>query len=291
MSNQEEQQYLQQLSNIINLGYVSNDRTNMGTKSLFGSQMRFNLENDSFPLLTTKKMFIKGIVEELLWFLKGDTNSKNLENKGVSIWKGNSSRETLDKLGFTSRVEGDCGPIYGHNFRHYGGKYINCDTNYTNCGYDQVKNVLQMLKEDPTSRRIIINLWDPLSLNDTVLPACHVLYQFKVIGSKLSCSLYQRSGDMGLGVPFNIASASLLTIIFAKLSGLEPYELIHTIGDSHIYLDHEQHLKEQILRVPFKFPKIKITNRFQTKVEDFNFEDFIVYDYTHHDKIKLNMSI
>jgi thymidylate synthase len=291
MGNQEEQQYLQQLSNIINLGYVSNDRTNMGTKSLFGSQMRFNLENGSFPLLTTKKMFIKGIVEELLWFLKGDTNSKNLENKGVSIWKGNSSRETLNKLGFTNRVEGDCGPIYGHNFRHYGGKYINCDTNYTNCGYDQVKNVLQMLKEDPTSRRIIINLWDPLSLNDTVLPACHVLYQFKVIGNKLSCSLYQRSGDMGLGVPFNIASASLLTIIFAKLSGLEPYELIHTIGDSHIYLDHEQQLTEQILRVPFEFPKIKITNRFQTKVEDFNFEDFIVYDYKHHDKIKLNMSI
>jgi thymidylate synthase len=291
MSNQEEQQYLQQLSNIINLGYVSNDRTNMGTKSLFGSQMRFNLENNSFPLLTTKKMFIKGIIEELLWFLKGDTNSKNLENKGVSIWKGNSSRETLNKLGFTNRVEGDCGPIYGHNFRHYGGKYIDCDTNYTNSGYDQVKNVLHMLKEDPTSRRIIINLWDPLSLNDTVLPACHVLYQFKVIGNKLSCSLYQRSGDMGLGVPFNIASASLLTIIFAKLSGLEPYELIHTIGDSHIYLDHEQQLTEQILRVPFEFPKIKITNRFQTKVEDFNFEDFIVYDYKHHDKIKLNMSI
>lgn len=289
--NREEYQYLDQIKNIIESGYTSNDRTNTGTKSLFGSQMRFNLENNSFPLLTTKKMFIKGIIEELLWFLRGDTNSKNLENKGVLIWKGNSSREALDKLGFTNREEGDCGPIYGHNFRHYGAEYKNCDTNYNGCGYDQVKTVLRLLKEDPTSRRILINLWNPSSLNQTVLPACHVLYQFKVIGNKLSCSLYQRSGDMGLGVPFNIASASLLTIIFSKLSGLEPYELIHSIGDCHIYLDHEDGLKQQISRTPFLFPSLKIVDREQTKVEDFNVNDFIIHNYECHDKIKLNMAI
>ena len=291
MMNTEEYQYLNQIKNIIETGYSANDRTNTGTKSIFGSQMRFNLDNNSFPLLTTKKMFMRGVVEELLWFLRGDTNSKNLENKGVSIWKGNSSREALDNLGFTDRQEGDCGPIYGFNFRHYGGEYKDCDTNYTNCGYDQVKEVLRLLKEEPTSRRILINLWNPTSLKDTVLPACHVLYQFKVIGNKLSCSLYQRSGDVGLGVPFNIASASLLTIIFAKLSGLEPYELIHTIGDAHIYLDHEDGLKEQITRTPFQFPSLKIVDRNQCKVEDFCLEDFVISNYQCHEKIKLNMAV
>lgn len=289
--NTEECQYLNQIKNIIETGHSANDRTNTGTKSIFGSQMRFNLLNNSFPLLTTKKMFMKGIVEELLWFLRGDTNSKNLENKGVSIWKGNSSREALDNLGFTDRQEGDCGPIYGFNFRHYGAQYKDCDTNYTNCGYDQVKEVLRLLREEPTSRRILINLWNPTSLKDTVLPACHVLYQFKVIGNKLSCSLYQRSGDVGLGVPFNIASASLLTIIFAKLSGLEPYELIHTIGDAHIYLDHEEGLKEQITRTPFLFPSLKIIDRNQCKVEDFCLEDFVVHNYQCHEKIKLKMAV
>ena len=289
--NKEEYQYLNQIKNIIETGYSANDRTNTGTKSIFGSQMRFNLENNSFPLLTTKKMFTKGIIEELLWFLRGDTNSKNLENKGISIWKGNSSREALDNLGFTERQDGDCGPIYGFNFRHFGAEYKDCDTNYTNCGYDQVKEVLRLLKEEPTSRRILINLWDPTSLKDAVLPACHVLYQFKVMGNKLSCSLYQRSGDMGLGVPFNIASASLLTIIFAKLSGLEPYELIHTIGDAHIYLDHEDGLKEQITRTPFQFPSLKIIDRNQCKVEDFCLEDFVISNYQCHEKIKLNMAV
>lgn len=289
--NDEEQQYLTQLQKIIQNGHVSNDRTGVGTKSLFGCQMRFNLENGSIPLITTKKMYIKGIIEELLWFLNGDTNSINLENKGVLIWKQNSSSKNLKSLGFLNRKVGDCGPIYGFNFRHYGAEYKDCDSDYKNCGYDQVNEVLRLLKEDPTSRRIIINLWNPLSLNDVVLPACHVIYQFKVIGKKLSCSLYQRSGDMGLGIPFNIASASLLTIIFAKLSGLEPYELIHTIGDSHIYLDHETLLAQQTSLKPFSFPKLIVTDRDQKIVEDFRADDFVISDYKHHPKIKLNMSL
>lgn len=291
MNNEEELQYLSQLKNIIENGHVSEERTGVGTKSLFGFQMRFNLENNSFPLLTTKKMFHKGVIEELLWFLKGDTNSKTLEDKGVMIWKDNSSRKALNSLGFEDREIGDCGPIYGFNFRHYGAKYVNCETDYTNCGHDQVKEVLRMLKEEPNSRRIIINLWNPITLNESVLPPCHVLYQFKVTKNKLSCSLYQRSGDMGLGVPFNMASAALMTIIFAKLSNLEPYELIHTIGDSHIYLNHEEGLSEQVTRDPHQFPKIEIIQKGQSSVEDFDIDDFIISNYKYHKKIKLQMAI
>lgn len=236
-------------------------------------------------------MFHKGVIEELLWFLKGDTNSKTLEDKGVSIWKENSSRKTLNSLGLGERKTGDCGPIYGFNFRHFGAKYVDCETDYTNSGYDQVSEVLRMLKEEPYSRRIMINLWNPLTLNESVLPPCHVLYQFKVIKNKLSCSLYQRSGDMGLGVPFNIASAALMTIIFAKLSNLEPHELIHTIGDCHIYLNHEVGLLQQISRTPYKFPKMNIDEKGQQSVEDFDLEDFVISNYEFHDKIKLHMAI
>lgn len=288
----EEKQYLDQLKNIIDNGIISDDRTGVGTKSLFGCQMRFNLQN-SFPLLTTKKMFTKGIIEELLWFLRGETDSKLLENKGVNIWKGNTSREFLDKMNFKDREEGDGGPIYGFNFRHYGAQYINSKTDYTttDCGIDQINNVLRMIKEEPNSRRILINLWDPKVIDEMVLPPCHVLYQFRVYGNKLCCSLYQRSGDMGLGIPFNIASASLLTCILAKLSNLEPYEFIHTIGDAHIYLNHEEALKEQITREPYSFPILKIIDRDQKKVEDFLLEDFVFENYNCHKSIKMEMAV
>lgn len=284
----EETQYLDQLKNILDNGFVTNDRTGVGTKSLFGCQMRFRLDSH-FPLLTTKKMFTKGIIEELLWFLRGETDSKILEEKKVNIWKGNTSQELVDKLGL-NYIEGDCGPTYGFNFRHYGAEYINCKTKYTT-GIDQINEVLRMLKDEPDSRRIIINLWNPTIINKVVLPPCHVLYQFRVYGNKLSCSLYQRSGDMGLGIPFNIASASLLTCILAKLSNLEPYELIHTIGDAHIYLNHEEALKEQICREPYDFPVLKIINCNQEKVEDFKLEDFIFENYKSHSKIIMDMAI
>ena len=286
--NSEEKQYLEQLKNILDNGFVTDDRTGVGTKSLFGRQMKFKLDSH-FPLLTTKKMFTKGIIEELLWFLNGETNSKILEEKGVNIWKGNTSQEFIDKLGL-NYIEGDGGPIYGFNFRHYGAEYIDCKTKYTT-GLDQIKEVLRMLKEEPNSRRIIINLWNPTIINKMVLPPCHVLYQFRVYGNKLSCSLYQRSGDMGLGIPFNIASASLLTCILAKLSNLEPYELIHTIGDAHIYLNHEEALKDQISREPYDFPTLKIVDRNQKTVEDFRLEDFIFENYKSHSKIAMNMAV
>lgn len=288
--NKEEIQYLKQIENIIENGYECNDRTGVGTKSLFGFQMRFDLSK-GFPLLTTKKMFVKGIIEELLWFLRGETDSKILEKKGVNIWKQNTSMEFLNNLKIYNRREGDAGPVYGFNFRHYGEKYVNCDSNYTNRGYDQVKEALRLIKEEPDSRRILINLWNPLILKEMVLPPCHVLYQFRVYGDKLSCSVYQRSGDMGLGVPFNIASASLMTHIFAKLCGLIPYELIHTIGDTHIYINHTDALKEQIMRTPKRFPTLEIVDRKQTKVEDFILEDFIFHDYEYYEKIFMKMAV
>lgn len=284
----EEEQYLNQLKNILDNGFVTDDRTGIGTKSLFGCQMRFRLDSH-FPLLTTKKMFTKGIIEELLWFLRGETDSKILEDKKVNIWKDNASQEFIDKLGL-NYIEGDCGPTYGFNFRHYGADYISCKTKYTT-GIDQINEVLRMLKDEPNSRRIIINLWNPTIINKIALPPCHIIYQFRVYGNKLSCSLYQRSGDMGLGIPFNIASASLLTCILAKLSNLEPYELIHTIGDAHIYLNHEGALKEQISRKPYDFPILKIINRNQKKVEDFKLEDFIFENYKSHSKILMEMAI
>ena len=282
--------YLDLISNVIKNGVKSDDRTGTGTISLFGTQTKYDLSK-GFPLLTTKKMFIKGIIEELLWFLKGETDNRKLQEKGVHIWDGNTSREFLDNLGFHDREEGDGGPIYGFNFRHYGADYINSNTDYNNQGIDQVKEVLRLIREEPSSRRIIINLWDPTKLKEMVLPPCHMVYQFRVYGNKLSCMLYQRSGDIGLGVPFNIASASLMTHLFAFLCGLEVGELVHTIADAHIYSDHIESLREQLDRVPYCFPILKIKNRGQKEIEEFEFEDFEILGYESHPSLKMKMAV
>ena len=292
-----EYQYINMLKNIIDNGTIRKDRTGTGTKSLFGCQMRYDISKH-FPLLTTKRMYWKGIVEELLWFLRGDTDANKLKEKNVHIWDGNSSREYLDSIGLNNYREGECGPIYGFNFRHFGGLYKGCDYNYENDrnngiknGYDQVKNCINLIKNNPCSRRIIINLWNPCDLDKVALPACHVLYQFYVSNGKLSCSMYQRSGDMGLGVPFNIASASLMTYIFAKLCNLEPGEFIHTIGDAHIYLDHIESLKEQLKRKPRPFPYLNIEDKNYNKVEDFNFNDFNISGYYPLPTIRMKMAV
>lgn len=282
--------YLNLIKTVLNNGQMCEDRTGTGIISYYGTQTRYDLSK-GFPLLTTKKMFIRGIIEELLWFLKGETDNNKLKDKGVHIWDGNTSRDFLDKLGFNNREEGDGGPIYGFNFRHYGAEYIDCHTDYSGKGIDQVKEVLRLIKEEPNSRRIIINLWDPTKLPDMVLPPCHMVYQFRVYNNKLSCMLYQRSGDVGLGVPFNIASASLMTHIFAKLSGLEVGELIHTIADAHIYKNHIEQLNKQILRKPLCFPKLDILERGQDKVEDFQYEDFKIIGYESHDALKMKMAV
>ena len=282
--------YLDLINNVIKNGIHSDDRTGTGTVSLFGTQTKYDLSK-GFPLLTTKKMFIRGIIEELLWFLRGDTDNRKLQEKGVHIWDGNTSREFLDNLGFRDRKEGDGGPIYGFNFRHYGADYIDCNTDYRNRGIDQVKEALRLIREEPSSRRIIINLWDPTKLSEMVLPPCHMVYQFRVYNNRLSCMLYQRSGDIGLGVPFNIASASLMTHLFAHLSGLEVGELIHTIADAHIYSDHIEVLKKQLEREPFAFPILKITDRGQKEIEDFEFEDFQILGYESHPILKMKMAV
>ena len=212
----EEQQYLDLVRKIIETGALKTDRTGVGTYSLFGTTMRYDLEH-SFPLLTTKKVFWKGVVEELLWFLRGSTDGKLLSEKGVKIWDGNGSREFLDNLGFKDRREGDLGPVYGFQWRHFGAQYVDCDTNYKGQGVDQIQQVIEMIKKNPDSRRLIVNAWNVKDLPLMALPPCHVMFQFYVENGRLSCLLYQRSCDIGLGVPFNIASYALLTCLIAKV--------------------------------------------------------------------------
>lgn len=295
----EEYQYLNQISNIITNGIHCDDRTGVGITSLFGCQMRYKLDTH-FPLLTTKKVFIRGIIEELLWFLRGETNAKILYDKNVHIWDANTTQEYIDNHNLKYN-EFDGGPIYGHSFRHYGAPYIDCNTDYSGQGVDQLSEVIRLIRDEPDSRRIIINLWNPCVLDEVVLPPCHMVYQFRVYKqslrelcpykNKLSCSMYQRSGDMGLGVPFNIASAALMTYIIAFLTNTVPYELIHTIGDSHVYNNHIDALNEQITREPMPFPVLNIINRGQQKVEDFNASDFEILGYKAHPAIKMDMAI
>ena len=288
-----ELQYLDLVADVIQHGESRLDRTGVGTVSRLGAQMRFDLRR-GFPLLTTKKTFFRGIVKELLWFLRGSTNATELQQDGVHIWDGNTSRQFLDDHGFTDRETGDGGPIYGFNFRHFGAEYQTCHTDYNGRGFDQVANVLHLIRTDPHSRRMLINLWNPAQLDQVVLPACHVLYQFYVSGPNneyLSCSMYQRSGDLGLGVPFNIASASLMTHLFATLTGKIAKEFVHTIGDSHVYSNHITALEEQLHRRPIAFPQLRICQRDQQQVEDFRYEDFILESYESHDPIRMNMAV
>lgn len=212
----QEYQYLELIDDIIKTGYRKDDRTGTGVVSKFGGQMRFDLSK-SFPLLTTKDVYWKGVVEELLWFIRGETDSKTLSEKKVKIWDANGSREFLDNLGFKDREEGDLGPVYGFQWRHFGAKYKDKKTDYTGQGVDQLQWVINEIKNNPTSRRIIMSAWNPVDIPIMALPPCHVLVQFYVAGGKLSCQLYQRSCDMGLGVPFNIASYSLLCCMIADV--------------------------------------------------------------------------
>lgn len=284
-------------SNYINLarkvlfsGNVRKTR-NSEVYSLFGERLEFDLE-DGFPLLTTKKMFWKGIVEELMWFLKGDTNVKHLQEKGVHIWDGNTSREYLDKNGFPHLKEGDAGAIYSHQWRHFDAPYIDCDTDYSGKGFDQVQDCLNLIKNDPTSRRIIISGWNPNQFKDTSLVACHVLYQFyvDVDEKELSCMMTQRSADLFLGLPFNIASTALLTTLMAHQSGLKPKRIIINLGDVHVYDIHKDAINKQITNESsaFGFPKLEITC-LKEKIEDYVFEDFKLERYFNCGMIKASM--
>ena len=250
-------QYLNLLDRILSEGVKKGDRTGTGTLSVFGNQMRFNLE-EGFPLLTTKKLHLKSIIYELLWFLKGDTNVKYLQEHGVRIWN-----EWADE-------NGDLGPVYGHQWRSW--------PDYKGGTIDQITNVLEQIKNNPNSRRMIVSAWNPAEVDDMALPPCHCLFQFYVADGKLSLQLYQRSADTFLGVPFNIASYALLLMMMAQVTGLKPGEFIHTTGDTHLYLNHLEQAKLQLTRAPHPLPHMHLNPEVKN-LFDFKYEDFELTDY------------
>ncbi|VVC91706.1 thymidylate synthase [Leptidea sinapis] len=286
----DEYQYLNLIKHIIEKGDSRVDRTGVGTLSVFGAMQRYSLKDKVLPLLTTKRVFVRGVIEELLWMISGCTNSKVLSNKGVHIWDANGSRQFLDNLGFKEREEGDLGPVYGFQWRHSGAKYIDCNTDYTGQGVDQLQNVINTLRTNPADRRILMCSWIPSDLGKMALPPCHCLAQFHVSSGRLSCLLYQRSADMGLGVPFNIASYALLTHMIAHITGLEAGEFIHTTGDTHVYLNHIEPLKIQLEREPRPFPTLEFSRNVES-IDDFKYEDFIIKDYNPHPKINMEMAV
>jgi len=286
----EELQYLQLIRKIIQTGNKKGDRTGTGTLSLFGAQMRFSLRDGSFPLLTTKKVFYRGIAEELFWFIRGSTSAKELQEKNVRIWDGNSSRAFLDSIGLNHREEGDLGPVYGFQWRHFGAEYVDMHADYSGKGVDQLANVINLIRTRPDDRRILLCAWNPADLDKMALPPCHCLVQFYCANGELSCQLYQRSADMGLGVPFNIASYALLTIMLAHVTGLKPGDFVHTLGDAHVYSNHVEALRQQLEREPRPFPTISIKRKVEN-IEEFKFEDFEVTGYDPHPKIAMDMAV
>lgn len=290
--NDEETNYLSLVDKIIKTGSNRMDRTNVGTLSVFGTASVYNLADNRLPLLTTKPMFFRGIVEELLWFIRGSTNAKELQERNIHIWDGNSSRSYLDSLGFYNRQEGDIGPGYGFQWRHSGATYKTCMDDYTGQGIDQLSKLIEEIRKNPNSRRLILSAWNPVDVSQMCLPPCHCLAQFYVDGNKLSCQMYQRSADMGLGVPFNIASYALLTHLIAHVTHLKPWEFIHVTGDTHVYLNHVEPLKQQLQRTPRPFPTLTITSAADTPLEKFSFKDFQLNDYNPYlEQIKLKMAI
>lgn len=281
-------QYLKLLHKVLHTGNERKTR-NGKTFSLFGEKMEFNIQSN-FPLLTTKKMYFKGILKELLWFLNGQTDSKLLEKDGVNIWKGNSAKETLQKIGLSQYEEGDCGPVYGFQWRHFNEPYKNCHETYKG-GIDQLQNIINEIKSNPTSRRLFMSAWNPCQLDEMVLPPCHVSYQFYVRDCRyLDCSMYQRSGDLFLGVPFNIASTSLLVYILSNICNLEPGKVILTIGDAHIYENHVNAVNEQLKRFPSTPPTLYIKEPI-SKLENISYENFEVINYNPASPIRAEMMV
>ncbi len=294
-------QYLDLLQRILDEGVVRGDRTGTGTRSVFGHQMRFNL-SEGFPLLTTKRVFLKGVIHELLWFLSGDTNIRYLVENGVHIWDNDAfryynelcikhgvlpvDRDTfLASAGIESPIEGYCfgdlNHVYGYQWRSWpasDGGVI-----------DQIKAAVELIRHNPESRRILVSAWNVAEVEDMALPPCHVLFQFYVADGKLSCQLYQRSADTFLGVPFNIASYALLTLMMAQVCDLEAGEFIHTLGDTHLYLNHLEQVKEQLARTPRRLPTMHL-NKARRSIFDFRYEDFELEGYDPHPTIKAPMS-
>ncbi|KAA8499242.1 Bifunctional dihydrofolate reductase-thymidylate synthase 1 [Porphyridium purpureum] len=289
----EEMQYLELVREIIEYGAQKSDRTGTGTRSVFGRQMRFSLRNNTFPLLTTKRVFWRGVAEEMLWFVRGSTDANLLAARGIHIWDGNGSREFLDSLGLTEREPGDLGPVYGFQWRHFGATYSNKHADYAGQGVDQLQGVIDTLRTNPNDRRMVMSAWNPAALSQMALPPCHMFAQFYVNASgELSCQMYQRSCDMGLGVPFNIASYALLTIMVAHIVGLQPGEFVHVLGDAHVYNNHIDALLQQLERQPRAFPKLLVKSRENLiRIDDFTLDDFVLEGYNPHGKIKMDMAV
>lgn len=289
-SSHEEYQYINLLNDIIAEGSDEVGR-NGNVRCIYGSAMHFSLENGKIPILTTKKTAWKTCLKELLWFIQGKTNNKELNEQGVHIWDDNSSKEFMESRGLGHYNEGDLGPIYGFQWRHFNGQYNTCKDDYTNQGIDQLQEVIECLKDPSkrTSRRLLVSAWNPCQLSAMALPPCHVMFQFNVVdGNKLSCSLYQRSVDTALGQPFNIASYSFLTHLIAKHCDLEPYEFIYYMGNCHIYEEHISQMAEQIQREPYEFPTLKIVNK-KENLDDYTVDDFKLENYQSHSQIKMRM--
>ena len=286
----DENQYLHLIHDILTHGTMTEGRNGM-TKSIFGAAMHFSLDGGKIPLLTTKKVAWKTCLKELLWFMRGSTSNRELQEQGVRIWNNNASREFLDSRGLTHMEEGDLGPVYGHQWRHFNANYSSCDEDYSGQGVDQLQNILDCLK-DPvrrTSRRMVMSAWNPCQIDEMALPPCHVLCQFNVSeGDKLSCSLYQRSGDVGLGVPFNIASYSMLTHIIAAHCGLVAHEFVYVLGNAHIYDDHLPALEEQLQLRPTSDPTIQILHTHED-IGEYTVDDVYIADYAPHPPIKMVM--
>ena len=288
----DEQQYLDLVREIIDSGYTEDGR-NGRTRVQFGKTMRFSLADGVIPILTTKRVALKTCFEELFWFIRGSTDNEELRNKNVTIWEANSSREFLDSRGLYDRAKDDLGPVYGFQWRHFNAPYVDCKTNYDHQGIDQLGRIIADLKnpETRTSRRHILSAWNPCQIDEMALPPCHMICQFHVRDGKyLSCALFQRSGDVGLGVPFNIASYAMLTHLLANHCGLVAEEFVHFIGNCHIYEEHLDALKIQLEREPMEFPKIRITEVLPT-IEDYTMNHIEwTKPYNSHGAIKMKMS-
>lgn len=329
-SQHEEYQYLNLIRDILDTGVHKGDRTGTGTISKFGTHMRFNLRH-SFPLLTTKRVFWRGVAEELLWFISGNTNANDLRyvpfsrslcaalctcahasahvvraatalnslyclnwcrDKNIHIWDGNGSKEFLTKLGLGHREEGDLGPVYGFQWRHFGAEYTDMHADYKGKGVDQLAQVIHTIKTNPNDRRIVLTAWNPADLGIMALPPCHMFCQFYVDTDRgeLSCQMYQRSCDMGLGIPFNVASYSLLTCMIAHCCNLKPGDFVHTMGDTHVYSNHVEALKVQLEREPRPFPTLKINSDVRD-IDSFKLSDFTIEGYEPHAKIAMDMAV
>lgn len=278
MKNHPEQQYLDLLTKILNEGDERTDRTGVGTKSIFGQQMRFNLA-DGFPAITTKKLAFNVVKAELLWFISGSSDNKELQKLGCHIWDANANADYWKPK---ARFEGDLGRVYGVQWRSWqgpDGKVV-----------DQLKEVIEKIKTNPTDRRLIVTAWNPGELDMMALPPCHMFFQFYVSGNKLSLQMYQRSCDMFLGVPFNIASYSLLLQMVAQVTGLEPGEFIHVLGDTHIYQNHISQVREQLQRKPYKLPKLWLNPEVKD-IDKFGMDDIRLENYEHHPVIKAPMAV